>query len=813
MNPNRIGRPMSRVEDARLTSGQGTYIEDMNPLPNIHHAAILRSPYPHAKIKAIRTDRAAQMPGIKGIVTGQDIAGMTAPFPVGVTAPVKYYSLAVGKVRFVGEPVAVVVAKNRYLAEDALEAIEVEYEPLPAVVDIEEALEADAPLLHEEVGSNVANHRTFDYGNVNQAFAEADIVLKHKFLYPKYSATPVETYGVIAHYESSGNHLTIWSNFHGPFTLQSVMAAALQMPSNHLRIIIPKDVGGSYGIKSGVFPYMVLMGVVSKKLGLPVKWIEDRQEHLMASSSGTDRVTWIEAAVRKDGTVTGLKMKMVDNVGGYIRAPEPACLYRTHSNSTGAYRIQNLFMETIAVMTNKCPTGLIRGYGGQQLYFPLERIMQMVADKLGMDPADVIRRNLIRAEEFPYHTASGGIYDSGDYHAAFEKALESVDYRRFRERQAQARKEGKYLGIGLACIVEPSGSNMGYITIALTPEQRAKSLPKSGCAEGATVSIDPSGGISVRISTTPTGQGHETVAAQIVGEVLGVDPRSVRVIAEMDTLTSPWSVASGSYSSRFAPIGSSAVYQAAGKIKQKLLYIASGQMNKPTESLDIQNGKVVALDDPQQQISLKRLIGSAHWNPQGLPAGVEPGIHETAFYSIPTALPPDENDFVNGSATYGFVADAVTVEVDTDTGEVKILDYITIHDAGKLLNPLIVDGQIMGGLAHGLGGALYEELVYDQNGHFLTGSFMDYLCPTATEMPRVTIKHCETASPLTPLGAKGLGEGNTMSAPVVIANAVADALSPLGISIDSLPLSPNRIWTLMQEARNRTKLLKEEPVI
>ncbi|PZE20870.1 xanthine dehydrogenase family protein molybdopterin-binding subunit [Paenibacillus xerothermodurans] len=792
---------MSRVEDARLTSGQGTYIEDMNPLPNIHHAAILRSPYPHARIKSIRTDKAEQMPGVKGVATGRDIAGMTQPFPVGVTAPVKYYSLAVDKVRFVGEPVAVVVAKNRYLAEDALDLIEVEYEPLPAVVDIEKAMEPDAPLLHEDVGSNVANHRLFDYGDVNQAFAEADLIVKHKFHFPKYSATPVETYGVIAHYEASGNHLTVWSNFHGPFTLQSVMAHALQMPSNHFRIIIPKDVGGSYGIKSGVFPYMVLMGVVSKKLGLPVKWIEDRQEHLMASSSGTDRVTWIEAAVRGDGTVTGLKMKMADNVGGYIRAPEPACLYRTHSNSTGAYRIPNLAMETVAVMTNKCPTGLIRGYGGQQLYFPLERMMHMIAEKLGMDPAELIRRNLLRTEEFPYKTATGGIYDSGDYAAAFAKALDLVHYQQFRERQVKARQEGKYLGIGLACIVEPSGSNMGYITVALTPEQRAKSLPKSGCAEGATVSIDPMGGISVRISTTPTGQGHETVSAQIVGDVLGVDPRSVRVVAEMDTLTSPWSVASGSYSSRFAPIGSSAVYQAAMKVRAKLLAIAGEQLQKPPEMLDVRSGKVIVRDDPQQQISLKRLIGSAHWNPQGLPDGLEPGIHETSFYTISNALAPDENDLVNGSATYGFVADAVTVEVDAETGEVHILDYITVHDAGKLLNPLIVDGQIMGGLAHGLGGALYEELAYDRNGHFLTGSFMDYLCPTATEIPPVTIRHHETASPLTPLGAKGLGEGNTMSAPAVIANAVADALSPLGVMIDSLPLSPHRIWSFMQAAQ------------
>lgn len=807
-----IGQPMSRLEDARLTSGQGIYMEDLNPLPNLHHAAILRSPYPHARIKSIRTDQAEQMPGVKGIVTGRDIVHMLRPFPVGVTAPVKYYPLAVDKVRYVGEPVAVVVAKNRYLAEDALAAIEVEYEPLPAIVDIEQAMQTGAPILHEEVGSNIANRRTFHYGDVEQAFSKADFIIRHKFYFPKFSATPVETYGVIANYEASGNRFTIWSNFHGPFTLQSVMAAALQVPSNHLRIIIPKDIGGSYGIKSAVFPYMVLMAIVSKKVGFPVKWIEDRQEHLMASSSGTDRVTWIEAAVKNDGTVTGLRMKMVDNVGAYIRAPEPACLYRTHSNSTGAYRIRNLEMETIAVMTNKCPTGLIRGYGGPQFYFPLERIMQMIAQKLDMDPADVIKRNLIRADEFPYPTASGGIYDSGDYHKAFEKALELVRYAEFRKRQKEAWKQGKYLGIGLACIVEPSGSNMGYITVALTPEERARSLPKSGCAEGATVSIDPMGGITVRISTVPTGQGHETVAAQIVGDVLGVDPCSVNVIAEMDTWTSPWSVASGSYSSRFGPIGSSAVYHAAMKVRQKLLQIAAEQLQQPLDQLELQDGRVAVRGNPQIQLSLKRLIGSIHWNPTGLPEGVEPGIHETAFYTIPTALPPDENDRVNGSATYGFVADAVIVEVDADTGEVRILDYITVHDAGKLLNPLIVDGQILGGLAHGIGGALYEELAYDQKGQFLTGSFMDYLCPTATEIPPVTIQHFETPSPLTPLGAKGLGEGNTMSAPVAIANAVADALSPLGVTIDRLPLSPNRIWSLLQEAEGKQKTMEVETV-
>jgi 2-furoyl-CoA dehydrogenase large subunit len=804
-----IGQSMFRVEDARLTSGQGTFMDDLQPVANIYHAAILRSPYPHAKIKAIRTEKAENMRDVYGVITGRDILDMVRPFPVGVDTPVEYYPLAVDKVRFVGEPIAVVVAKNRYVAEDALEQIEVEFEPYPAVVDIEQALEPSAPILHENVGSNVVNHRTFHYGDVHQAFREADLVVRGKFRFPKFSATPVETYGVIAQYEKSSDSFTIWSNFHGPFTLHSVMCAALKVPSNRLRVIVPKDVGGSYGIKSAVYPYMVLMALASKKLGVPVKWVEDRQEHLAASSSGTDRVTWIEAAVHRDGTVIGLKMKMVDNVGAYIRAPEPACLYRTHSNSTGPYRIQNLYMETMAVVTNKSPTGLIRGYGGPQFYFPLERIMQMIAHKLKLDPAEVIRRNLIRKDEFPYRTASGGIYDSGDYLTAFEMALQKVGYEDFRRRQKEARQQGRYLGVGLACIVEPSGSNMGYITLALTPEERSRSLPKSGCVEGATVSIDPMGSVTVRISTVPTGQGHETVAAQIVGQVLGIDPRTVKVVAEMDTLTNPWSVASGSYSSRFAPAGSSAIYRAAMKLRKKLLKIGAKALECSEDELCLEDGQMYCRTDSSRKISLKRLAGTVHWNPQALPTGLEPGLYETAFFSIENSLSPDDRDMVNGSATYGFVADAVVVEVDPETGKVDILDYVTVHDAGRLLNPLIVDGQIMGGLAHGLGGALFEELAYDENGQFLTGSFMDYLCPTATEIPEVRIEHIETPSPFTPLGAKGLGEGNTMSAPVAIANAVTDALRPFGVEITELPLSPQRIWSLLRTQQS-TQLAMEE---
>ncbi|TVZ89119.1 2-furoyl-CoA dehydrogenase large subunit [Aeribacillus composti] len=797
-----IGKRVTRVEDARLLTGQGKYIDDIGTPPNTGHVAILRSPYPHAKIVSIDYSEALEIPGVKGVVTGKDVHPLLNPFSVGVSAPVHYYPIAIDKVRFVGEPVAVVVAKNRYIAEDALEKIKVKYENLEPIVDIERALEKGAPILHENVGSNIANHRTFHYGDVEKAFEQADKIIKHRFHFPKYSATPVETYGIVAQYDHSSDSYTVHANFHGPFVLHSIMAGALKIPSNRLRIIIPKDIGGSYGIKAGIFPYIVLCSVVSRLVGCPVKWIEDRQEHLAASSSCTDRVTYIEAAVKNDGKILGLKMKMIDNVGAYIRAPEPACLYRNHANTTGAYDIPNLMIDAYAVMTNKLPTGLIRGYGGQETYFPLERIMQIISDELKLEPAEVIRRNLIKKEQFPYRTASGGVYDSGDYEKAFDLLLKIGKYDEFRKKQAEARKRGKLLGVGLAVIVEPSGSNMGYITIALTPEERKAGLPKSGCSEAATISMDPMGNVNVRISTTPSGQGHETVASQIVSEILGIPHDKINVVAELDTATSAWSIASGSYSSRFASLGSSAVYYAAHKVKNKLIKIAAHFLKAKEEDLTIEKGNIVSKTDPSKSISVKRVVGSAHWNPLSLPEGMEPGIYETAYYTA-QAEPPDDQDLINSSVTYGFVADLVTVEIDPETGDIHILDYFTVHDAGKLLNPLIVDGQILGGLVHGLGGAMYEELVYDEKGQFLTGSFMDYLCPTAPEVPNVTIKHIETSSPLTPLGAKGLGEGNTMSAPVVIANAVNDALKPYGVTIDSLPVTPNKVWNILNQSKKQ----------
>ncbi|GAC1350317.1 MAG: molybdopterin-dependent oxidoreductase [Ktedonobacteraceae bacterium] len=806
-----IGKSLPRIEDERLMRGAARYIDDLEPFPGCKVAAFVRSPYAHAHIRHIDVQAALQVPGVVGVITGADVRREMRPFPVGVSAPIEYYPLAINKVRFAGEPVAVVVADSRYIAEDAAELVHVEYDPLPAVMGVEAALQPQSSVLHENVGSNIANHRIFSYGAWEQPLKDAPHVISARFAFPKTNATPIETYGVIANYTPGANEYTVWANFHGPFTLHTVMAQALKIGTQQLRLCVPADIGGSYGSKSAIYPYITLIALASKLLECPVRWIEDRMEHLKASSSGTDRVSYLTGALDESGRVLAMKLTQYDDVGAYIRAPEPATLYRTHGDTTGAYDIPALYMDNYAIMTNRLPTGLIRGYGGPQLYFTLERFMDIAAHRLGLDPAEIRQRNFIRADQFPYRTLTGGLYDSGNYEAVLDKALELSDYRAFREEQQRSRNgtgQVPLLGIGMAAVVEPSGSNMGYLGVAFTPEERARQLPKSGCTAAATVAIDALGGITARIDTTPEGQGHETVVQQIVAEVLDVEPRSIRVIAEMDTATSPWSVASGSYSSRFAPVGSSAVYTAAMRVRSKLLHLAAEQLHIPEAALRLQAGRVYA-GDKDTGLSIRRLAGWTHWSPTELPGGVEPGVYETSYFSIPTVTPPNEKDQVNSSATYGFLVDIVKIQIDPETAEIKVLDYITVHDAGRLLNPRLAHGQILGGLAQGLGSALFEEMVYDEEGQLLNGSFMDYLCPTAGEMPAVKIAHLGTPSPLTPLGAKGLGEGNTMSAGAAIANAVADAL---GVEPGVLPLSPTRVWDLLCQ-RNAPDVLskREEP--
>jgi 2-furoyl-CoA dehydrogenase large subunit len=800
-----IGRPVKRVEDARLLAGRGTFIDDHPPVANAYHAAIVRSPHAHARILGYDTAAALRLPGVAGVVTGADVAARTKPFSVGVTAPVYYYSAATDRARFVGEPVAVVIARDRYLAEDAAEQVVVRYEPLPAVVDPEQALAPDAPVLHEAVGTNLAGHRRLVYGDPERAFREADVVIRERFRFPKYGSTPIETYGIVARWDPLEGVLTVWSNFMGPFIMHPLTARVLGLPENKLRFIVPPDIGGSFGIKSSIYPYIALIGLCAMTTGVPVKWIEDRREHLLASSSGTDRIADRELAARRDGTVLGMRFRWLDNVGGYIRSPEPGCSFRPTGNFVGPYRFQHLEVDASVVMTNKSLTGPNRGYACGHLYFETEGMMDRLAERLGLDPAEVRRRNLLQPADMPYRTPTGGLYDSGDYPGAFEKALQIAKYDELRREQARRRAAGRHVGIGLALAVDPSVSNMGYVATALDPQFRAKPeyLPKSGAVDAATIKVDPLGRVIAILGTTPQGQGHQTVVSQIVADELGVRPGDVTVVDEMDTFTRVWSISSGTYSSRFGSVGTSAVALAARKLRGKLMDYAAHLLELPVEQVEFSGGAVRRKGGGGVAYSIKDLAGRAHWNTESLPEGMEPGLAASAVFGFTVAKAVDAEDRVNSSNTYGFIAEVMMVEVDPDTGAITIVKYVTVHDAGTIINPMIAEGQIYGGALHGLGGALYEELAYDADGQLLTGTFMDYLVPTASEAPQIEIAHVVSPSPLTPLGSKGLGESSSMTVPAVIANAVSDALTPLGVRITELPMTPDRLWRLIREARQR----------
>jgi 2-furoyl-CoA dehydrogenase large subunit len=778
-----VGRSLPRFEDQALLRGRGRFLDDLDPVPGAQHAAVLRSPHAHARIRRLDVSRAESMDGVTGALTGADVAAMSKPFAAASPSPVPYYAAAAELVRYVGEPVAVVVATDRYLAEDALEMIEVEYEPLDPVLHPQVAAHDDRSLVSE---------RRFVYGDVDAAFELADLRVGAEFAFPAWSGLPIEGYVVVADWDPGSERLTAWANFQGPFTLHTVTASALGLTGSRLRLITPEHSGGSFGIKSGVFVYVALMGLASRKLGVPVRWTEDRIEHLAASQTSTARTAEVEGAFTSDGELIGLRIDAIDDVGAYLRAPEPASMYRMHGALTGAYRVRNVSLRARVVLTNRCPSALNRGFGGPQHYLPLEGMMALAARKLGVDPLELARVNLVRA--FPYRTPSGGLYSSGNFVACLDQARELAAYADRRDEQKRARATGRLYGIGAACVVEPSISNMGYVTLVEDEESRRRSLPKSGNAEGATVTIDPMGGISVEVATTPQGQGHATVIAQVVADVLGVDPEVVGVVSQVDTARSAWTIASGNYSSRFSGVGVGAVLHAAEQVAAKLLAIAAHVLETSADDIELSGAAARVRGDPEANVSLRRLAGMVHWNPEGLPEGLEPGLACTAYYAAP-ALDAAEDDRISASAENGFVADIAVVEVERSTGKVSVLDYVSVHDAGRLLNPLLAEGQILGGFAHGFGAAMQEATAYGARGELLTATLKDYLCPTAGDIPAIRSAHLETRSPLTPLGAKGLGEGTTMSAPAAIHNAVLDALQrdePL-----PLPLTPARVWGLV----------------
>lgn len=791
----------SRVEDGPLVCGRGGFLDDLDPLPGTLVAAVVRSPHPHARIVRVDLERARRHPGVAAVVGPDEVRAALRPFPLSVPTPMPYYPTGVDKVRYVGEPVAVVVAGDRYAAEDAAELVEVEYEQLPAVVDTRAALADDAPRLHDDAASNVATDRTFSFGDVDAAFDAAAHRVSGDYDFPRYSSVPMECYSVVAQWrdEADGPAVEAWANFHGPFTMMPVMAGALGVPVSRMRLHVPADVGGSFGIKAGIYPYVVLMALASRHAGTPVRWTEDRVEHLLASSAGADRAMRFDAAVDADGIVTALRVDLVDNVGAYLRPPEPSTLYRCFGNITGAYRIPAVEIRARAVVTDKAPTGLNRGFGGQQLYFGLERLMDAVAARAGVDVVEIRRRNLVTS--FPYVTPTGGAYDSGDYDKALRLAVDNADLAGLRERQREARARGEMFGIGVATIVDPSGTNIGYVGLATPAADRRPGRDKSGSTEHVRVSVDVQGVVTVQLGSVPQGQGHATTARQVAAQQLGVPESSVRVVVAMDTATTSWTVTSGSYSSRFAPLVTSAVVKATDRIAATIRAAAGVMLGADADELELAAGTVRHRGDHARAVAFRHAAGLVHWDPGSLPPDVPARLNEEAAFSPSQASAATPDDRINSSLCYGFVAEVVAVRVDPETYEIGVERLSSVHDAGTVLNQRLLDGQVHGALVHGLGGALYEELTYADSGQPTSVTFLDYLCPTTAETSfDLVTDHVVSPSPLTPLGAKGCGEGSSMSIPVALANAVADAVAPAGVEITSLPLHGNVLHELLERA-------------
>jgi aerobic carbon-monoxide dehydrogenase large subunit len=772
--PKLIGQSFKRVEDPRLITGEGRYVDDVQ-LPRMCYAAILRSPYAHARIRHIDASKALQTPGVVTVITGKDILGKIGPLPC-AAHPVPemkmptHYALAVNKVYFVGHPVAVVVAEDRYLARDALDLIEVDYEELPPVTDPQKALQPDAPIIHEDLGTNLAFEWKIEGGDVDAAFAQAEVIVRQEFVNQRLIPVPMEPRCVLAEWDAGNRLLTIWTSTQIPHLVRSLVAGMLNLPENHVRVIAP-DVGGGFGQKLQVYVEEALMGYLAMTLDRPVKWTETRRENFMASIHGRDQIGVMELALKRDGTILGLRYDVIADMGAYYQLLTPAIPTLTGLMLCGAYKIPAVRMTKKAVFTNKMCTDAYRGAGRPEATFLLERMMDLAAKELGMDPAEIRRKNFIPPDAFPYTTPHGITYDSGNYEAALNRALELVEYEKWRKEQQEARKQGRYIGIGISSYVEICG--MGP----------SKAMPAGGW-ESATVRVEPSGKVVVLTGAHPHGQGEETSFTQIVAEELGVAPEDVMVI-HGDTEKVQYGI--GIFGSRGLAVGGTAVYMAAQRVKEKARKIAAFLLNVSEAEVEARDGTFVNRNDPSKFVTWQQ-IAQAAYDPKNYPPDMEPGLVATAFY--------EPSNFTFPSGTHICVC-----EVDIETGEVKILRYVAVDDCGKVVNPLLVEGQIIGGIVQAFGQAMMERCVYDENGQLLTGELLDYAIPKAHNAPKIVVDRVETPSPVNPLGAKGVGEAGTIGATPAFINAVCDALAPLGIRHIDMPLTPARVWHAIQKAR------------
>jgi 2-furoyl-CoA dehydrogenase large subunit len=698
------------------------------------------------------------------------------------------YALAYEEVRYVGEPVVGIAAVDRATAEDAAELVQVEYEPLPPVVDPEEALKPDAPLVFEEIGSNVLWHDTFPYGDVEAAFAAADTIVSERVTIHRYCSTPLETFGVMARYEPGTHSFTIWGHTQQPAQDLHVLAAAFGVSPGQIRLIVP-PMGGSFGNK--VRPLFIIAAVLlARRAGRPVKWIEDRRESLLALGHAADGVMDMSAAVKADGTVLAIKFRNIENEGAGIDFAGRHNLLML-SNIANCYRLRAISYEGYSVVTNRCPVVANRGIGKPFMCLAVERMMDAVARALRMDRAEIRFRNFIQPDQFPYDTPSGQTYDSGDYPEMLRRALAAIDYEALKREQAEDRERGRLLGIGIATAVEPGGSNLSY---GMLISGRSQLL--SGQGEAARVRLETDGSATVFTGGLDSGQGHATALAQIVADELALDVKQIRVATTFDSASHPYVMTSGVYSNKFHGHDTVAAMGAARKVRDKLLKRAAAQLEADIDDLELRDGHIAVRGAPDRGVSVAQVASRSYWSLADEQPDGEPGLEALYYYSNPLAKHPDEKKRVRVQLGFASAAHVAVVDIDPETFEIKVLRYVVIHDCGRQINPGIVEGQVHGAAAHGIAAALLEEFVYDDNGQLLTTSFMDYLKPTAADLPHIEGDRLETPSPLTPLGTKGVGEGGAVVAPAAIASAVEDALAPLGICIAALPIVPSRLWAV-----------------
>ncbi len=759
-----VGQRYKRKEDPRLLTGTATYVDDMQ-MPGMLFASILRSPHAAARIVKIDTEAARSAPGVMAIYTGVDTASV-GPVPCGSSLPglrvPHHHILAIDRVYFTGHAVAIVIATDRYLAKDAADLIEVDYEPTPAIADPEAALLEGAPRVHPDYPDNIAFKYHQEGGDALKAFADADVIIKQRIVSQRLIPTALETRGVLADWRSGDRSLTLFTSTQVPHLVRSLVAGMLALPENKLRIVAP-EVGGGFGSKLNVYAEEALLGFASMKTGKPVKWIESRRENCLVTIHGRGHVDHLEIAAKRDGTILGLKIHILQDIGAYHQLLTPLIPTLSVLMIPGLYRFQNVLADVTGVFTNCMATDAYRGAGRPEATHAIERMVDMVAAELGLDPAAVRSKNFVRADEFPFPTATGLTYDSGDYEGTQRKALEHVGYAKLREEQAEGRKQGKLIGIGICSY----GEICAFGPSPATP---------AGGWESATVRVEPSGTVTVLTGSSPHGQGIETTFAQITADELGV-PMDDIIILHGDTAVVQYGI--GTFGSRNTAVGGAALYYALQDVKTKMNRFAEMMLDSQTTEFTSGNWT-----SGGKSVSFKEIAGAAY-RAMKLPDGIEPGLVATRYFE-PTNF------------AYPFGTHIAVTEVDRDTGDIHIKRYVAIDDIGNIINPMLVDGQVHGGVAQGMGQAMYEQAVYDESGQLITGELMDYAVPRSTMMPWIETGHTCTPSPVNPLGAKGVGEAGTIGCSPALVNSVVDALHPFGVRHIDMPMTAEKIWNLMQ---------------